>query len=1299
MANPIKEFAKKFANAYSSEQPKGLKETLKKMLDKIIVWLDITAVIFIIFHIMYLFHCSKPDSGYGTCIQSTQNGQDNSFTYNLKDSVAGGSCSDDIYHDSGQKIDWVDTGFETTGDQLVVYASGQYFPWGQAQAAIEYGNHLVSTQDEDGNFSETLQITEQPKECLLNTSLNYLDSDEEPTKLIYENQLNVYTTWNANNRIQNKSKILIDKLIQADCIDGNNCKLGEGEEMPIGCVLNNGAGIYMRIGNNAEFAYHIINHSVPKLKRNCSGSICHYTYDKTGNVFNMLRIPFGLPTVVWDHNVIKSEFIKDIRGKHQTNLVPITEYTYPTDYAFTTIIRVKPEEDSNATNCVNAGYQKVGEYCYKSITKTFTPEELREHQCVFNSSTEWSMPDELCKPQKGKRIWIKPADTCYDDNEGTITLTFTSGAKNLNPKFQFENNGFRLSWLHQIISVILTPFWGRQIDKEKIEDLVDIERKSLTKQIIVSHSNGGNLHYTKNNGNWMVKLSKYDQSGIVFKDPNGQKTGTLMKASFSGNNTIKSKVVLEMLQSSPTVSDIEEHHVNAATTLLVRISDMNNGLFVKVRNAMMKSSFYHMARIIFVIWFVFSFGLGFINKEKVLTVKLITMDWKRFFILMWFTDPDNYDLLDDMLWPTLFYGSQQVAAGIMDIASAVWGTSLVGEDPMSFFDEIISTLTSKEMIYKLGAVATDITIFYMFFLLFPFFVPYCIDLIFVILGPIISVMFTMFGMGQIIMLMPLYALLSLFGVKSSLFTTTLQKVIGEFVHFAFALGFFGLLVGFVYDYFLDVLNVEICWRKKFSFKLLGIIPLEWGDWVFSGSPGQRMKTIWSMITKTFQLAIVMSVVGKLIKIVPEYLANVFAKGGGEFGLQAAQGISDKLGQIVSGVIDAMHERFKEDEKKEAEKKDGVNDDDVEEAEEGNEEEGQDDKKVKRSGVENDKQNQNGDEKKEENDIKKDKDSKEMEMEPSKNDGKAQEHSNSSTEGDGNYDNKNEEQDGGEESLDDEGEEAGNENEEQDGGEESLDDEGEEAGNENEEENENTQEPELKKPDDPPGSGGSDGSGLPNHSLGGGIGNKKMYSKDDFGINLRNTVLQLEEDEEIIEENVHVHKKKNKSKDDWDVQYKTDAGAMIVDGMADAVVKDSFEEGFVQDGADNAFVQDGADNAFVNADLTGGNSGDVAKEETEQKQKDEQIAQNEKIISKTQMKVKALDTTIEDIDAKILAKLKQINALNKKKFENAQDDKKFQEIIAEKRKEEKKLEILKQQKDRMLGKIKTAKNDNFNLKKE
>ena len=101
------------------------------------------------------------------------------------------------------------------------------------------------------------------------------------------------------------------------------------------------------------------------------------------------------------------------------------------------------------------------------------------------------------------------------------------------------------------------------------------------------------------------------------------------------------------------------------------------------------------------------------------------------------------------------------------------------------------------MIYKLGAVATDITIFYMFFLLFPFFVPYCIDLIFVILGPIISVMFTMFGIGQIIMLMPLYALLSLFGVKSSLFTATVQKVIGEFVHFAFALGFaFGFPSGF-----------------------------------------------------------------------------------------------------------------------------------------------------------------------------------------------------------------------------------------------------------------------------------------------------------------------------------------------------------------------------------------------------------------------------------------------------------------------------------------------------------------------
>ena len=185
------------------------------------------------------------------------------------------------------------------------------------------------------------------------------------------------------------------------------------------------------------------------------------------------------------------------------------------------------------------------------------------------------------------------------------------------------------------------------------------------------------------------------------------------------------------------------------------------------------------------------------------------------------------------------------------------------------------------------------------------------------------------------------------------------------------------------------------------------------------------------------------------------------------------------------------------------------------------------------------------------------------------------------------------------------------------------------------------------------------------------------------------VLQTEEDnEEIIEENVikqHIHKKNQN-------------GAMLNADLGNSMIQDGADKGFVQDGADKGFVQDGADKGFINADLTGGNSSSNNQQEIEKEKKEEQIAQNEKTISKTKMKVKALDITIEDIDAKILAKLKKINELNKRKFANAGDDEKFKEIVAEKRKEEKKLEILKQQKEKMLGKIKTAKNDNFNLKK-
>ena len=926
----FKGLAENFTSAYGDNGSKD--GILKKILSKIILWVGITFVAFCIFHILWLFQCSKPSSGNGTCLSTFESGAtNNSFSYDFSNLSASGDCnSENPYAEPGQNVDWIDTGFETNGKQLVVYASGNYFPWGEQNTTTTFGYHTQTVKQSDGTFTEGLTITQDYKECVLNTDLSLLPTDTQETKKIYRNQFNNYSTWNANNRKENSGKKLIELKQQADCIKNNNCYIGQKEENNISCVLKNGAGIYLKIGTDTEYAYHIKNYSVPDMKLEClNADSCKFLYRTSNNgyTYNLIQVPFALPPVIYQKGANDDGFIFDIRDNILKDLLEIKDSDSSPEYNFTTIAL-----DKNNEGCIGEKHQLINGLCYQNIEKQMTLEEINDHICI-QSSKDINLADELCPPQANKKLFIKPANTCYEGSSGTIKLTFTSGVKPKTQTISLGSNGLKLSWIMSFISVLYEPFFGSQQDKEKINEVLQsgyepcINNESGTKcpntpknSITFCRDDGKKLYYSTLKGDFIVKTEKYSSAGIKLYDFNSNdydetlKTTKTMDVSYieipSINNNINRNCVSFRFKDkyqNKQPSEILTSEIKSSTNILVKMSDMDNGLFVKIRNAIMSSSVYNIARIMIVVWFVFSFGLGFINKEKILSkVPLITSDWKRFLILLWCSDQNNYELIDEILWPGLIYGSQSISSGIIEATSAVYGTSIDSENPLEFVDEVISMVTSKETFYKLGAVATSSIVFIMFFFIFPFLASSLISFMLAIVAPIINLGFTMFNFGQIIMLMPVYALISLFGMEKDKFTKAIKTIISEFIHFAFALGFFGMCIGFMYHYFLKVMNIKVCWLSKIDFSLLLIIPIKKSDWFLCNSGGtseagiaDRFGITWDMLKNTFAFSLVVAIMGKISMKISDMLADVFAKGGKMFGLGQSAAISGTIGSAIT----------------------------------------------------------------------------------------------------------------------------------------------------------------------------------------------------------------------------------------------------------------------------------------------------------------------------------------------------------------------------------------------------------------
>ena len=344
----------------------------QSLIAKIKAWFWFDQQTLIIFGICFLFKCMAPSEGEGKCIGTYENGLDNVFTLKTSDitSAGGGDIEDGIYKGTGQSMPWIDTGFETTGDQLIVYANGDYFPWGKAATEKTTTYHPITKKLGDTDqWVTALQLSEDYQECELNTDIKYTQYDAKSVKELYENHLNKYTTVNPNNRDQgfahrlayDTTGIALPNVIQADCINHNNCEIDDTiDENPIGCVLRRGAGIYMKFGENMPFSYHIINHDVPSLRKECdaTGSNCEYTYVKIGtNAIKTTRIPFTLPMMFYRRDEL-DEDIRDTQEEVNGKLVTYKQYDKETNYRFTIL-----EPQTGVCPTGDPTYQTIDSQC------------------------------------------------------------------------------------------------------------------------------------------------------------------------------------------------------------------------------------------------------------------------------------------------------------------------------------------------------------------------------------------------------------------------------------------------------------------------------------------------------------------------------------------------------------------------------------------------------------------------------------------------------------------------------------------------------------------------------------------------------------------------------------------------------------------------------------------------------------------------------------------------------------------------------------------------------------------------
>ncbi len=359
----------------------------------------------------------------------------------------------------GQKSQWVDTGFLTNGKPLQINVTGGWYPFGKASKKIRIKNQpnmapkLPPDADGGANYALQADIVDMP--CITTTDLSYFaDTFISPT---YPSGTSITGAATALKNTRQVNHLLrysdtdnsghgltgidaqMEEIMDIHClgtdakptgtaIATNICSNFRPATLTSGvantnftpCVLANGHGVYLKIGN-ANYGYHLANHEVniyqKKINRDGSYKVLQAVDDMDQPLTTL--IPFSLPTQIY------SNF------RAWNDIVPISNLNQDLGNYAGGVAGLTIRTDNLGGRGPNG--------CYKT-GDTINP----------------NLINETCPPPPGQPIYAIINDTNYGDNTGEVELIFLSGATRSDGKNGFYNGSVFTS----IATWIFSPWFG-----------------------------------------------------------------------------------------------------------------------------------------------------------------------------------------------------------------------------------------------------------------------------------------------------------------------------------------------------------------------------------------------------------------------------------------------------------------------------------------------------------------------------------------------------------------------------------------------------------------------------------------------------------------------------------------------------------------------------------------------------------------------------------------------------------------------------------------------------------------------
>lgn len=833
---PTEKFKKLFTN---------IKDRIKgsALIKEIWFWVSVSFFVLLLYIIITIFNITAPKQNEATCILRGDFGQSSIVELNVSDfDFIGNEPDNGPYFSVGQQTNWLETDYKTNGKPLKVFVYGKWFPWGENATNKKKNVDYIMMQN---HTEETLVpiSNDDYYVCPMNTDVfngedvNSIEKYKLQTFIDSSFTSNAILSGFANpyNRFLSSYYGTAHKEM-SHCIKEFNCSKTDitsttGSNPK--CALANGMGVYMKIGENSEYAYHIANESVPKFDVQCFKDIttnsnkCQYNYilDKNRNIV-YTQIPFTLPAMIFDVFKYDNGDISDIRTSID-NLIDIAsqniDIKYQTLYEF-----IKYTKDSQNTSCSGNQTSKNGSIitsffinngiCYKSEVNKINYNNI-DNLCLrdLNGNIKLvNIPNELCPPASDQKIFLKFSTTNFDIADGKVKIVFAEGVQK-NKKL-----GISLSFIQELFYTVIGPLWGNQ------KNDAPIEIKNI------SYNTGGDMviefkasvFITQRNNNIYIKGTPDDSGGIIVILYNSNRD--ILESIGNGISHTYDKInnTLTISDTSGSLKDrVELQTIESTRNEFFRVSNMTNGLFTIIRNMILNHETFQQLRIIFIVLFSMQYGYGLFTGTKKITFDNVLKDIVRFGFLVWATQPSNYILIDKILLPLFLKTCISISGILISSLANVYGTSVTSDNPYEFYDTIIQMFLSKAFFIKQMALSLDK--FYLHFIIFPLLIIGVKNIIKVVIGNILGLILILVKLGGMLSFFPFFLLLSMTEWRKDAFEKWFIQMRNEFLNLGISLSIFGLFFGLIVKQAFDLINIEVCYKVFWGNQTLGIGLSKW----------------------------------------------------------------------------------------------------------------------------------------------------------------------------------------------------------------------------------------------------------------------------------------------------------------------------------------------------------------------------------------------------------------------------------------------------------------------------------------